>query len=477
MRRKLLVIVGIVILFIIVFVLAIFMTLPTESIRHLAEKTIEKQLKQEQSVEIGDLSVSPLLNVTLKNFSMRPRNVDTSAENFATEGGDYNGFWCAPYVEEQPFVIDEIFVNPSILKVLKKKPAGEFELKIQDGTINGELKSADKMMAVSAQAKEISMNEFALLSNLTKMQIYGELGFDLRAVMEQSKLAELQLEMSALNTALCPKRVKLNSPSLPYFDLPFTVFGNIDANLEIKDNKLVIHKLQSDGPDIKLDVVGDVMLKSEKNPTPRFSIEADIAPSEDWITSNNMKLIYQLCEKHDDGSIHLSLSGTTKKPKFDCGTPIPEPVAEPTEEEKAAAEAKKLEKEEAKKKAAEEKKAAEDAKKAEEKAAADAKKAAEDAKRAEEENRDSDTRSRGIAKRDPNDVGRPDRVNGGERMRMQNRPNMQRNGRAARPGARSGERGFNGDPSALRGVDRLNDNAEREMRRRNRERGFNGNSN
>ena len=91
MRRKILLIAGIVVLFMIAFVGAIFWMLPTDSIRHLAEKTIEKQLKQKQSVEIEDLSISPLLNVTMKGFRMTPRVADMSAAALATEGGTFDG--------------------------------------------------------------------------------------------------------------------------------------------------------------------------------------------------------------------------------------------------------------------------------------------------------------------------------------------------------------------------------------------------
>ena len=327
MRRRILTILGIFILFIVVFVVSIFLMLPTESIRHFIEKTLEKQLKYEQSVEIGDLSISPLMNVTMKNFQMKPRKIEAVDEKFSTAGGDFNGFWCAPYVEEQAFIVDEIFISPKVFKSIKGKPEGKFELQIQGGVIDGELKSQGEVMEVTAEGTAISMNEFALLSNLTKMQIYGELYFDLRAALEKSKVAELQLDMTAANTAMCPKRIKLNMGGVPYIEVPFTVFGNIEADLEIKKNKVNIHSLKSDGPDISLNVTGEIGLKTKDTPNPSIDIRADIFPSEEWVTENNMKAIYQLCEKHDDGSIHLEVTGNTKKPKMDCGTPIPEPVA------------------------------------------------------------------------------------------------------------------------------------------------------
>ena len=326
MRRKILLIAGIVVLFMIAFVGAIFWMLPTDSIRHLAEKTIEKQLKQKQSVEIEDLSISPLLNVTMKGFRMTPRVADMSAAALATEGGTFDGYYCAPYVEDQSFVIDKIFVSPTLSSLLSEKYAGKFELKLRDGIIDGSVKTIEKKKQLMASGKSISLNEFALLSNVTKTQLYGDLSFDLRATTDANKLAELSVKMNSNNTVMCPKRFKLKARGIPYIAFPFTIFGNIVADIEIANDKIIINQLTSDGPDIVLKVTGDIMLKSSKNPDVRLNLVADIKPSQSWVEDNDMKVIYQVCEKLDDGGIRLTLRGTTKKLKHDCGTPIPEPV-------------------------------------------------------------------------------------------------------------------------------------------------------
>ena len=183
MRRKILLILGISVLSFVVFVLASFYLLPSDKLRHLAEKTIENKLKQAQAVEIEDISISPLLNITAKNFRMTPRVTEPPQAVFATEGGIIDGFYCAPTVEDIPFVIDRIFVNPAVFSTIKKNPAGTFELEMKDGKVSGELKSKSKAMELTAKGENISLNEFALLSNYIKMQIYGNLGFDLRAII------------------------------------------------------------------------------------------------------------------------------------------------------------------------------------------------------------------------------------------------------------------------------------------------------
>ena len=127
---------------------------------------------------------------------------------------------------------------------------------------------------------------------------------------------------------LIMERIKLNISSMPFIEMPFTVFGDIEAVIELQKDKLIIEQLTSTGPDIKLNVSGDIILKSDKNPSPRLNLTATILPSEAWINDNNMNAIYKICEKHDDGSIKLKLNGTTKRLKHDCGTPIPEPEPE-----------------------------------------------------------------------------------------------------------------------------------------------------
>lgn len=322
MRRKILFILALSITFFVVFFTAFFLMMPTDAVRHLAEKTIEKQLGYKQAVEIDNLSISPLLNLSLQNFKLTPRQNVSDAAAFATEGGSFNGFYCAPYVEPQPFIIDNAEIFPSLSAALKRTFSGQFDLQIQDGKIDGNIQAKANTIEITAHADNISLNEFALLSNLSGMQIYGGLTFDMRAVLEKSNIQELTLSLNATNTALCPKRLKLDVPGLPFFELPFTVFGNIEAVLEIHKDKLKIVKLTSDGPDIKLNINGDIFLKSSKTPIPRLAIDATITPSNAWIEEHDMKAIYQLCEKLDDGSIKLSLKGTVKKLKHDCGTPV-----------------------------------------------------------------------------------------------------------------------------------------------------------
>ena len=329
MQRKILLIVGISLLSLVVFVLAIFFTLPSDKFRHFAEKTIEKQLKYKQSVEIKDISVSPMLNVTVKDFKMTPRVTEPPQPILETEGGTFEGYYCAPAIIDVPFIVKEIFVNPVVMSTIKKKPAGTFDIKVANGTIKGELKSQDKAMEITADGSDISLNDFTLLSNISKMQIYGDLAFNANVVLEDSKVDSLEGTVFVADTALCPKRLKLNVAGIPYIDLPFTMFGNIDAEFEIQNNKLIIKKLTSEGPDIKLDVKGDISLKTTTDKNVRLNINAVITPDAKWLADNDMKVIYQVCEKHDDGSIHLKLNGTTKRLKHDCGTPIPEPVEIP----------------------------------------------------------------------------------------------------------------------------------------------------
>ena len=211
-----------------------------------------------------------------------------------------------------------------------------------------------------ASGKSISLNEFALLSNVTKTQLYGDLSFDLRATTDANKLAELSVKMNSNNTVMCPKRFKLKAQGIPYIEFPFTIFGNIVADIEIANDKIIINQLTSDGPDIVLKVTGDIMLKSSKNPDVRLNLVADIKPSQSWVEDNDMKVIYQVCEKLDDGGIRLTLRGTTKKLKHDCGTPIPEPVVEAPVPEAPNADASAEKPKTAKEKTVEEKKEVDD---------------------------------------------------------------------------------------------------------------------
>ena len=441
MRRKILIVVVGLFVFLVVFLVSIFLTFPTDSIRHLAEKKIEQALKQEQSVEIEDISISPLLNVTAQGFKLTPRTSATDEAPLSTGGGTYlDIYYCAPYVEEQSVVIDEVFVNPSLFKSLKGAPNGTFQMRMQDGAVEGELQSQGEVMRLEAEGSDISLNEFALVSNMTKMQIYGLLNFTLSTMLQKGKLKTLNLDMTSMNTALCPKRIKLDVAGLPYIEIPFTVFGMITAKFEIKEDLLIIHELKSSGPDIQLDVTGDVSMKKSGRGQD-LNIEATILPSQEWLDANNMKVLYQICEKHDDGSVHLSLRGTTKKIRHDCGTPIPEPVE--VKDTPAAEPEKKAEPEKAEK--------------------ADKKPAKADPEPAKKPDPAPSNN-----KPDPDSVMRPlHKLDGGEID--PSRANRNRNRERPSSSGRARDRMDRGNPAGevlRRNMDAVNENIEREMRRR-----------
>lgn len=328
MRRKILLYIGISLAFSTLFFVAFFLMLPTAPIRHFIEKTIEQQFKQKQSAEILDLSISPLLNLQINNFKMTPRSREPLDPKLASVGGMFDGYYCAPSVGPEPFMIDRLFVKPNLFSLISRKPKAQFEIDLKEGKLNGSLQTKGPLYEILAKAENVSLNEFSLLSNLTQTQIYGNLNTDIRTVIEKNKLMEFFLGLDIENTVLCPKRIKLDMGGIPYIEVPFTIFGNIKGNIEIAGERLIIHQLTSDGPDIKFAVTGDVFLKSEKNREERIDVEMMILPSESWLEENSMSVIYQVCRKQADGSITLKLSGSMKRLKKDCGTPIPQAMTD-----------------------------------------------------------------------------------------------------------------------------------------------------
>ena len=142
MQRKLLLVIGLITLFLITFVIALFLTFPTDSTRHYAESSLNNMMKGKQIFEIKDLSVSPLLNVTVKDISMRPATVEQVPEHLMIQEGEYSGYFCAKSVEPMTFIIDEVFLNPKALKTFSGLPEGTFEIKVSGGEITGKLVSA-----------------------------------------------------------------------------------------------------------------------------------------------------------------------------------------------------------------------------------------------------------------------------------------------------------------------------------------------
>lgn len=397
MQRKLLLAIGLVALFIVTFVVAVFWAFPKDAVRHYAEKSLEKAMKGKQIFEIKDMSVSPLLTVTLNDVTMKPATFEQTPEYLMTAEGEYSGYYCAKYVEVMPFIIDQILVDPDVLKVATGIPNGQFEINLSGGSILGKLvttkslaqveeretdnptdsedaakeetkprrkarkaKDADEaddasaekpkrglpslkakksdplVMNLNAKGQQIDLNRFAILSNYTGAQFYGELNFDTRVKLEDNQLKSMDVNMTMLSTALCPKRIKVNMGGIPYLELPFTILGDIAGKIAIENGVVTINELKSSGPDLVVEVHGTVTLPNGKNvKEPKFDLDIMVLPSEEWLETNSMDAIYQICRRQADGSIEVKLSGSGKRMKPDCGKPIP--VEKPATAPKPAA--------------------------------------------------------------------------------------------------------------------------------------------
>jgi len=407
MQRKLLVGLGLVLLFIFVFVIAFVLVFPTDSTRHYAEQLVSKQLNNKQAVEIKTLKVSPLLNVTLKDISLTPISQDSSASTTTSKEGDYDGNYCPASVDVEPFVINEIFVNPSLFASLGGSPNGTFKITINKGTIDGSLKtknaadaksdsedkdkSADneaedqnadekksektsarsnrqtktaakskQMINVEAKGKALSLEDLTILSNTTHAKFFGELGFDTNVVLQKTgaktSLVMVTANLTSEGTSICPINLKLSN-GIP-ISISYTQLGDINADIEVSDNKLTVNSITSTGPDIQLDVTGSISARAGSFTNGSLNIQAKITPSESWLADNDMDIIYQKCRRLDDGSIELKLTGPIKKPQTDCGTPIPieKPAAAPKTEKKEETKSDKTKEKKSEKKTTEEKK-------------------------------------------------------------------------------------------------------------------------
>ena len=382
MQRKLLLVIGLITLFLITFVIALFLTFPTDSTRHYAESSLNNMMKGKQIFEIKDLSVSPLLNVTVKDISMRPATVEQVPEHLMIQEGEYSGYFCAKSVEPMTFIIDEVFLNPKALKTFSGLPEGTFEIKVSGGEITGKLVSArfteegeeeekkeqeaaedtpeeeketarskkkskktdaedkksDKtnkkpqlitskkkqvptLMSVNAKGNRIDLSKLVLLSNATGAQFYGELDFDTRAKLENNKLKDMNLKLNMLSTALCPKRIQSKALPAP-ITVPFMILGDIEGELTVQNDVVKIVKLTNTGPDVVFDVQGTISLPVGNVKEPDFNLSIKVSPAQEWLEANEWEEIYKLCRRQDDGSIELKLSGKASNPKADCGKPV-----------------------------------------------------------------------------------------------------------------------------------------------------------
>ncbi|MDX9722057.1 MAG: type II secretion system protein GspN [Myxococcota bacterium] len=324
-------------------VVFIFLTLPEDKLQLLVERNVEKALDHEYRVEMDGFDFSLLSGVRLERVMLSPRFTASEDDKLGTKPlpddpeAPENQYFCPASVDPVPMIIDSLWVDPSWFALLGGKFDGSFGLEAAGGSIAGSLGSSDGEDLLEASIESVALQRFTLLRNKLGMHLVGQLnGAAELSFGESMSLSGGFLSIDMRNVVLCPKRVAMTNPNVPFFDLPLTRMGNIKGRVEVKQRRLEFKDFQGEGEDMALQVQGSIQLPTPNIPKTRYDLRINLRPSEQWLQDNDMGILFTICRRFEDGSLQIVVSGEAGALKRDCikatntNTPAPRPAAAPS---------------------------------------------------------------------------------------------------------------------------------------------------
>ncbi len=309
--------------FVICTLIFVYFTLPTEEISHFISQRIEKELGYKYDVQIEDVTLLPVAKARLSDIRVDRLGQAPLDPKLAVNEEVYGKIFCPAQVGNEPIYVESIDVVPSLFSLIRKKVDADIELEIAGGSVEAHVAQNKGNFAF----KSLKLAQLTLLSNLTRVPVNGDLSATFSTSFVPSgksfRLRDTQVDMQIEDVSICPARIATKTPSLPFFELPFTVLGDIKfiAKLDNAQDILRIETLTASGPDIAFEATGDILLKTPQRREIELDVEITIRPSAEWLKANSMGIIYKICKKYPDDSIILQLSGSLAHLRKDCGKP------------------------------------------------------------------------------------------------------------------------------------------------------------
>jgi type II secretion system protein N len=298
---------GYVALFIAVFFVFVWISLPT---RAIAWRIGQAARDAGYIIEIEDMSISPFGGITLYNvnWTFQPSHSGQIPSNL---------------------LLPEVDVDVSVIKLLWGSYDVELETSIDGDTITAAYTRSETESSVQIHVSELLLTNVPKLQQSVNAPLYGTFGLDVDLTMPDNKFAQAvgSISLECTGCKIGDDETLLFVPgaagilakgmTLPEIDL-----GTLVGKLTVAEGKATVDKFETSSDDIVLKVTGalnlaDPFSKSEYG----FDIKLLLTPALQE-RSEALKLIYQTAspstkmDPPEQDWLGFKLRGTAGKPKF-----------------------------------------------------------------------------------------------------------------------------------------------------------------
>ena len=258
-----------------IFLVALLVTFPDSKVKQIAavqiEAQLEKNMKKNFDVTVGDVDFWWLLGVELENLQIKEKRPSTTTDSAGGESGEDGSGSSQDAARSFPLNITIPSVAARLAPIdsaLNLGLAAKFYLGLGGGSVTGSYVRASNRQTIYVSLNEIALKQTRLLQQFAGLPFFGTLRGDMELEFALNKplLMGGYVDLATDKLTIGPKKeVKIEALPLGYVEIPRTNIGNMNFELGVDTEtggrpKLVVERFDSEGRDLQTQVWGSIQL-------------------------------------------------------------------------------------------------------------------------------------------------------------------------------------------------------------------------
>jgi type II secretion system protein N len=293
-----------------IFFVALLVTFPDGKVKQIAavqiEAQLEKNMKKNFDVTVGDLDFWWLWGIELENLQIKEKRPSTGGGSGESESGEEGGAGGGQDARSFPLNITIPSVAARLAPIdsaLNLGLAAKFYLGLGGGTVTGSYVRASNRQSIYVSLNDIALKQTRLLQQFAGLPFFGTLRgeVELEFALGKPLLLGGYVDLATDKLTIGPKKeVKIEALPLGYVEIPRTNIGNMRFKLDVDADrggrpKLILERFDSEGRDLQTQMWGSVQLANTIG-TADAELQMRIRLNPEFIRSNELSPILRMKE-------------------------------------------------------------------------------------------------------------------------------------------------------------------------------------
>ena len=244
----------------VVFIVALYMSLPYDKIKQLIEDKLSAD--PSMTVTIGELGPSPLIGLSAERVMIRmaPKQKQPAPPPSPGKEEDQAN-------KPQVIILEQVKVKSGLMALLSGKIDVSFEVEGLDGTLEGRYRAVNKKgWSIKTEIKGVNLQELPMLSETIGLPVTGRFSGEVDLKVPKSiNSAAGSVKIECVECSIGDGKKKLKIPGNAFMAAGITIprinLGKLGGKIKVDKGTLVMQKFGSKSKDFELSLEGSLSLR------------------------------------------------------------------------------------------------------------------------------------------------------------------------------------------------------------------------